>query len=368
MIFVNATAARESGSLSILNQYVTYLSQELLNEEYIIFVDYEYTYPSIHNVLFVPTDTRDWCKRLIWDYWGIKRWIVNEKIEPELTISFQNTRVNIDVPQIVYYHQSLVTAPVKWNPFVKKEFTLFMYKHFYSWFVKRGIRDNTHFVVQTLSMKDAFLEKFKINRSNISVIRPNVQNIDYDDITTINFKNDEIHLLYPATALVYKNHIQLVHALSILNNNNYSKLKRIKIHFTISETSDKVLLKQIEDYGLMNNFVFEGKLTYEKMLSFYKSCHGLLFPSYVETFGLPLIEASGAGLRVIVSDLSYARDVVGNYDGAKFVEHNNAKSWAFEIQSICDNPMKYKPITQSNENSWSKLSTLANHLKREKNT
>ena len=42
----------------------------------------------------------------------------------------------------------------------------------------------------------------------------------------------------------------------------------------------------------------------------YSKCKALVFPSFVETLGLPLIEAKRYELDVLASELDYVRDIV----------------------------------------------------------
>ena len=46
----------------------------------------------------------------------------------------------------------------------------------------------------------------------------------------------------------------------------------------------------------------------------------LVFPSYIETIGLPLLEARSVGAPILAADCLYARDGVGDYERVKFFE------------------------------------------------
>ena len=46
----------------------------------------------------------------------------------------------------------------------------------------------------------------------------------------------------------------------------------------------------------------------------------LVFPSYIETIGLPLLEARSVGAPILAADCLYARDGVGGYEKAEFFE------------------------------------------------
>ena len=44
----------------------------------------------------------------------------------------------------------------------------------------------------------------------------------------------------------------------------------------------------------------------------------LVFPSYVETFGLPLLEARKSGTYILASDCSFSREILEGYEKALF--------------------------------------------------
>lgn len=61
----------------------------------------------------------------------------------------------------------------------------------------------------------------------------------------------------------------------------------------------------------------------------------LLMPSFVEGYGLPVMEALRLGTPVIASDLAVYREVVG--DVPTYVDPNDARNWEAAIRSFLDN-------------------------------
>jgi glycosyltransferase involved in cell wall biosynthesis len=53
-----------------------------------------------------------------------------------------------------------------------------------------------------------------------------------------------------------------------------------------------------------------GTLTYSEIHSLYKRSNATIYPSKLESLGLPLIEARDAGLPIIASELDYVRDIL----------------------------------------------------------
>ena len=91
----------------------------------------------------------------------------------------------------------------------------------------------------------------------------------------------------------------------------------------------------------------------------------LLFPSYIETFGLPLLEAAGAGIAIVSSDLPYAHDVIGEYEGVTYLDYQDAEAWALVIENLCAQERKRYPsfLYPSDKGNWSDFFALIEKLK-----
>lgn len=362
-IIVNATATRSSGALSILNQFIVSIpsdSQEL----YYIFVNPCFRRISKSNVIYVNVDTVSWAKRIIWDNFGLRSWINKQNIDVDLIVSFQNTgiRYNKAIPQLIYYHQLLPLIDYRWNIFKTNERLFFLYKNFYSFFVSCSLNSQTHVVVQTPCIANAFQRKFAIDSSRIHVIFPSVNSIAADKIERIEWNDDCFHFLYPATPLIYKNHEVLLKALARILDKSIDLGSKIRYHFTFNKGDHQQIDRFINKCGFQDNIVYEGVLSYEQLLTLYKSAHALLFPSYIESLGLPLIEAASFGIPIIASDLPFAHDVVGNYEGAQFVQYDKPELWEKAIISSCDKK-SYTPMLTEIQNAWQPFFELINELK-----
>ena len=134
------------------------------------------------------------------------------------------------------------------------------------------------------------------------------------------------------------------------------------IHFTLLPEQSPSLLKTIKDLGLGGVVDLMGVVSYDTLLSMYKSATALLFPSEIETLGLPLIEAAALGLPIMVSDLEYAHDVIGGYEGASFVPTKDANKWAKEIRKHLDNGTRYPSYYQLNKSSWNIFFDIINQM------
>lgn len=364
-IIINATAARSSGALSILNQFIDNISLSDASRYY-LFVDKSFKGKKKNNIFYIPMDTIRWIKRIYWDEYALEKWCKQNGIMPALIISLQNTGVKFDrcVPQLIYYHQLLPLSAYSWNVFRKKEFVLYLYKHFYSFFVKRHLCDNTSIVVQIPSIKEAFLRKFNIPRNKIYVIPPQIEKNDFSAIQSINFQDEKVHLLYPATSFIYKNHAILFKALRYLMLNEKEIFSKMCLHLTLNSHDNVKEYALVKKMGIDSAVIFEGSIPFNKLLRYYKSADVLLFPSFIESFGLPLLEAAGSGMAIVAADLPYAHDVVGDYEGASFINYEDPVAWALAIKNICIKRVRYSPFHYSSEKGgWNNFFMLVEQLK-----
>lgn len=364
LIIVNATAARTSGALSILKQFVKNIP--LASEDlYYIFVDPEVSIVVDSDCIeFIHVNTRSWLKRIAWDAWGIKNWLSKRNIKPSLIISLQNTGVNYseDIPQLIYYHQLLPLSRHKWDIRKKEEFPLFVYKYFYSFFVSLYRHGKSYFIVQIPSVKEAFLKKFNVNSKNVFVIPPEIPNVSLENLEDTKLEIGKTHFIYPATLFVYKNHRLLLQTLRILKEEEFDVFNNIRIHFTLREEDLRIFPEFVD---VVDSVVCEGVVSFNKLLGLYNSSDALLFPSYIESFGLPLLEAAGVGIPIIASDLPYVHDVVGEYQGVTYANYKDARAWAAEMKKVSNNRRRYAPFRYpKDKGGWGDFFQLVERLKR----
>jgi len=372
IIFVNATAATEGGALTILKQFLEGISiYSKKNIHYYIFCSLEEleVYERENIKIINNIKGKKWLDRIKWDLWGLKNWGKKKDIRADLIISFQNTGVKYynDVKQLIYLHQSIpFFQTIKWDFFKKDERFYWFRKNIYEKIIKYSLRKNSYIVVQTEWMKNAVIEQFNWNPKKISVIKPNVENIPLQKVPEIDFNDNKFHIFYPANTAKYKNHELIINALKYIKDSKPEIYKNLIIHFTfdsgLSNNINAVLINLIKDLQVDEHIKCEGKICYERVLSFYKSCDLMVFPSYIETFGLPLIEAASFGMSILAADMNYAREVIGNYEGVKFLNYKDSKLWAENIIDLYNKRINYKPYSINYETSWKDFFKLIEEL------
>lgn len=342
-IVVNATALDRSGALSILRQFIENIPND--SYDWLIFISDKIDLRTDkQNVELKPIrGVKPMHRRLWWDAFGLKKWLKRNDIFPIACISLQNTGFragNKQTPRFIYYHQSIPFYPYKWNPMKRQQRSLWFYKNIYPFFVNLFLTQDTVVFVQLEFIKKGFIKKFRHNPDKVKVFSPSVsepreQHIDLPET--------RLNLFYPATSFFYKNHDVIINAVA------YSQ-KPITLYLTTDGEDANDKTKHL------------GMISYDQVCAMYCSCDALVFPSYIETFGLPLIEAAKTGMPIIAADLPYAREVLDGYEGVRFLKHDDPETWRKEIEGL-GKGKRYEPLHIEDRPSWKELfNTIKNHI------
>jgi glycosyltransferase involved in cell wall biosynthesis len=360
MIVVNATALRFGGALTILSQFINSIEND--ENKYLVFIHPSLEFDKVSdNITLIKLDKTSFVSRILWDSVGLDKYLKKNSITADLIISLQNTSIRTTQPckHLIYLHQAIPFSDYKWNIFKKSDFNFIIYKYFYAFFIFKYVTQETHFIVQATWLKNTLIDR-GIKADKICIARPELNLLPNKSVKPDVFDNDCYSVFYPASSHDYKNHIELVKAVFYMKQHALD-YKNIIFYFTFDLVKSMSLYKLICLYDLKDNFCFLGELSFDEVVGYYQSVNLVVFPSRLETFGLPLIEAATLGKAVVAIDLPYARDALNGYHGASYCKFNDSENWAKTILSLIQN-IKFEPIP-SVLNGWSSVHELINKLK-----
>lgn len=299
-------------------------------------------------VLRYPWTKKSWFNRMFFDYVIAPRLVKTYKIDK--VFSLQNVTIPfVKSPQILYVHQPL--------PFTSYRYSFKENKYFWTYQtiigkkIKGSISKASQIIVQTEWMKEAISAFNPSVKNNIKVIAPLIEIKVQDTFQPI---DSSFHtFFFPGGDLTYKNHRVIVEAAMLLKKRGITDYI---IQFTLDPDCDYALdLKKM--IGHVNlPVIFSGKLSRETVYKLYTTSV-LIFPSYIETFGLPMLEARLHKGVIIASDLSFSREILEDYENASFFDPFNPVELADKMQSIM----------QDKSHCYRKVMPEKNSFKSEKN-
>jgi hypothetical protein len=214
---------------------------------------------------------------------------------------------------VVFLQNRFLIEKVRYKELsIKLFFRLFVERLWFKHFLKNA----DQIIVQTQSMKlclDEYLSQLSNSQiKNIKVsIAPFTSHYVPDEVACpggIGMDAMEFDFIYPASGEAHKNHKNLVNALIILAKENIYP----SIIFTLDEKKFQKIMVYVNKAKIEHNLNIHnrGFLAHQEVLKLYKITQCVIFPSFNESFGLPLIEAKKIGLSVVAAELDYVRDSI----------------------------------------------------------
>lgn len=309
-IMVFDVPAESGGALSILKEfYHEYRADE--NNEYIFVVSKpELEETKNIKVLRYPWIKKSWLHRLYFDNFIAPKLVL--EFEVDEVFSLQNIIVpHTEVKQTVYVHNSLPFAEYRFKLLENR--LLWIHQNVISRSIFKSIKKAHRVIVQTNWMKRACIEKLNVNGDKIEVMFPKI-NVEVKQYFKQKKKNIPT-FFYPASGVVFKNHKVIVEACMELKKQG---IKDYKVIFTLNGDENKnihALYRKVKEYDLPIDFI--GNISRDKVYEYYLRAV-LIFPSYIETVGLPLIEAKLHKTPIIASDCAFSHEVLDGYENVCF--------------------------------------------------
>lgn len=212
---------------------------------------------------------------------------------------FANTPppVKLRVPAYTYFHnQKLLAAP-------RQKFKRSWWRMYAKYlFVKRYNRNTNYYIVQTPHMVHEFTAiGLKDNAHCLTI--PFYDDRKYKGPHPPFAERPADEFVFISNPSPQKNYPVLLDAWEHL----LAKGLTPKLHVTIDDTAPQ-LLARMHDLNGMGTRIENHVYIDPKELYF--SCPYLIFPSIMESYGLPLIEATDSGMKVLASDMPYVYDVI----------------------------------------------------------
>ncbi|WP_139685735.1 glycosyltransferase [Vibrio tasmaniensis] len=279
-------------------------------------------YPNIEFYEF-PEVKKSWGRRLKFEY--LDSYKLAKELKPDCWVSMHDMSPRLPeyVTQYVYCHNAapFYTAGI-FDLYFSPKF--FLFSLFYFYLYRINLFSNKIIFCQQDWIVNEFKNKYGI--SNVIAAKP-ILNLtlddDFDEDLLLNISRDyseRVKVFYPTLARTFKNIELIINAVKL----SPSLEKSFVFFITISESDSAYAKSLVNQTKHLDCFRFIGYQRRREINSYYKSCDVLLFPSKLETWGLPISEAKYFNLPILVADMPYAHETIGSYDKVCFVDPNDA--------------------------------------------
>lgn len=331
-IAVVCLASRSGGGLTILQDLFQYATETEGRNQWLFILSDQQIGESTVNVGIVNAAPKynGWHSRILAEF-TTARQAVN-RFDPDVVLSLQNidTPARGKYPLAIYMQQALPFQKDYQLSLVKREErSLAWRQHLLKWpIVFSAIRAQVTFVQTQWLARNLrqLIPRGRIVAVGHKLASPN---------RGVQLSNQILdHFFYPASGTAYKNHRSLHQALRILNNRGVDLRGKVAVTLSTEELIDTTGLNSQDELDWYRPL---GWLTASEVLEEY-SRSVLVFPSLVESLGLPLYEARSMGIPIIAGDTEFGREALEKYQNVTWFNAADPSALANALQKSIEEP------------------------------
>lgn len=314
-IAVVCLASRSGGGLTILEDLFSFASATDTSNEWLFVLSDQNLQSGISRVRVMHTTAT--YRGIVWrfaaEFTSGRKAI--SRFEPDVVLSLQNidTPARGRRPLAIYMHQALPFADVSFSPFKRSERSIAVRQILLGRLIRGSVARAQVTFVQTKWIADAVSQACPgVNVKNIGYRLP------YIATPPKQTSQQTTCFVYPASDAIYKDHITLRHAIKLWHS---WEPNAGKVALTLTQdTFERIVGSLPADEARWYDFI--GLVPAGDLAKLYAKSI-LIFPSYLETLGLPLYEARAHGCRIVAADTPHAREAL---DGYRLVHYATARS------------------------------------------
>lgn len=346
----------EAGPLSIYYDCLDALLAKGIYQEYKIIafvhkVSLFEKYRTKIELVELPDSRNNYFRRLKYEYFYFYSYSKSKDID--VWISLHDITPRVKANRIYTYCHNP-------SPFMKKDISKIKYSptniafsFFYKYLYRINIKSATAIIVQQNWMRKEFLKMYPIK--NVIVARPNF-NIDSEGVTTMPALGKKV-FMFAAYPRYFKNFEIICEACKNINKGNY------EVWLTLDGTENAYSADLKKKYGDLDSIKWIGIQPRQKIFEMYNQITALIFPSILETWGLPISEFKLTKKPMLLADLPYAKETLGTYEKVSFFSPGDAMRLAKLMESVIDGTIQYDGNTEGlveepYAKNWSELIEL----------
>ena len=365
-LVICAPNINEGGPLTILNEAINSAKKKFPNTNIIIIANSKKILNVKNskriNILEFPNSKKSWMQRLIHEYYVFKK--LSVRLNVDIWISLQDVTTIVQAKyQTVYCHCPIPFYNLKLIDIYHEPSSL-VRNLLYNFIYKLNIYKNDSVIVQQEWLRKKF-EKIT-NHKNIIVARPVIKKNKLNNESKLNKK---IIFIYPTLPRFHKNIELICEAIKLIDTKVVPNFE-VKITIKGNENRYASILKK--KYSLIKQIKFIGNQSRGQMKKLYSKANALIFPSKLETWGLPISEAIDYKIPIMVAKLEYARETLGSYKKVSFFQHDSPNELSEQMKNFLHKkwkPSKFKKVSPKKPlaNDWNGLWDIIRSEYKEKN-
>ncbi len=330
-LVISGVNLTEGGPLTVFRECLAAAERHLPDNWDIVAIVHDETLFQSERATFLEFKgiKRSWLARLKFEFFDCQK--IARDLAPNFWLSIHDVTPRVGkVPQATYFHNAAAfyrmgVSEVYYEP------KLLLFSLFYRYACAINVRSNRYLIAQQVALRKKLSEYYGIR--DIIVAYPTV-----DALAGVCKRRSAQRFIYPAIPRAFKNMELVLEAWRVLEKKDDWQGELL---LTIDGTENRYARMLYRKYGGLRGVRFAGRLSTIEMVNAYESSDCLVFPSVLESWGLPITEAKRHGLAILAADLPYAHETVGTYDGASFFDATDSNALAQQMYQLSKGQLQF---------------------------
>jgi glycosyltransferase involved in cell wall biosynthesis len=306
-ILINGLKAKAGGGKNIFDNYLQLLSNSSSSDKYFVLTPNKTDYQAYSKENIIIVDVRDIFKRnlLFPALYFYELPILLKKLKIDLIFNFGDVIIPSEIPQVYFFDWAYAVYPDDyiWKRMSIKDFIVRKTKVF---LISKYISSVKVTIAQTNNIANRLKRFYHLDTVPVIPTPVGFDNCAQELDREFNLPSDKTKFLFPSSFAPHKNFDIIVSVGELIKTKNLPFV----IVLTINEGDAKPFFSKIRNRQL-NCVISVGKVAGSNMPSLYRQSDVVFFPTLLESFGLPYVEAMAYGKPIITSDMDFAHEVCG---------------------------------------------------------
>lgn len=312
-VAIEAASASSGGAIRFLAQICPALSEANPNITYYLLNRSEQrsqlpsSLPDNFQWVQIPDKTASLPWRLLWLQLGLPN--ILKRIHADVLFAASDvSTLRPPCPMVVMVHNFNPFSPFRGEVWGRKQLARMA---IHRWLIRRTAQKAACAVFVSQWSRQEMIPHLGIPTDQTTIIYHGVDQGFGAPEESATFEPTSRFILVVSEVLEHKNLHRAVEAYCNLVQHTGEQLNLVIAGTVTSQPLRNTLEATLSDRGLLGRVRFAGFLSRDRLSSLYRQAELLVFPSLVETFGLPLIEAMASGLPVVTSNAAAMPEICG---------------------------------------------------------
>lgn len=278
-------------------------------------------------VVRCPVDPRRRNTRILWEQTDLPRLFRRHRLDL-VHFPYSSTCWSYSAPQVVTVHDTI--------NFIMPR-TMSVAERVYRKILQHRFKANPRCRIIAVSNTDASVLRrhLKLEEKRTAVVYHGRPEAFVADPETVGAPRPGGDLLWVGRPYLHKNVELLVRMMAELVRRRPGRVPTLHMVGVDREASER-LGRLAGRLGVRDVIRFSPPRPHGELPALFQSARLLVFPSLIESFGLPPLEALCAGTPVVCSDLAIFREILG--EAACFADPHDAAAFAGQCERLLDQP------------------------------